>query len=60
MKKLELANDKQTKNRIKIMPGTGINKSDLVNFKSFEEIHSSFTECLKTVVDLSKNNKLIN
>ena len=31
-----------TKNRIKIMPGSGINKSNIVNFKSFEEIHGSF------------------
>ena len=43
-------------NRILIMPGSGINKSNMLNFKSFEEIHGSFTECLKTVVDLSKNN----
>ena len=27
-----------SKNRIKIMPGSGINKSNIVNFKSFEEI----------------------
>ena len=44
------------KNRIKIMPGSGINKSNIVNFKSFKEIHGSFTKCLKNVVDLSKNN----
>ena len=31
-----------SKNRIKIMPGSGINKSNIVNFKSFEEIHGSF------------------
>ena len=47
----------EQKKRIKIMPVSGINKSNLVNFKSFEEIHGSFTECLKTVVDLSKNYK---
>jgi len=36
-----------SKNRIKIMPGSGINKSNIVNFKSFEEIHGSFkTECI--------------
>ena len=45
-----------SKNRIKIMPGSGINKSNIVNFESFEEIHGSFTKCLKTVVDMSKNN----
>ena len=31
-----------SKNRIKIMPGSGINKSNIVNFESFEEIHGSF------------------
>ena len=31
-----------SKNRIKIMPGSGINKSNIVNFTSFEEIHGSF------------------
>jgi len=31
-----------SKNRIKIMPGSGINKSNIVNFKSFDEIHGSF------------------
>ena len=45
-----------SKNRIKIIPGSGINKSNIVNFESFEEIHGSFTKCLKAVVDLSKNN----
>ena len=29
-------------NRIKIMPGGGINKSNIVNFVNFEEIHGSF------------------
>ena len=29
-------------NRIKIMPGSGINKSNIVNFVNFEEIHGSF------------------
>ena len=29
-------------NRIKIMPGSGINKSNIVNFLNFEEIHGSF------------------
>ena len=31
-----------SKNRIKIMPGSGINKSNIVNFKTFNEIHGSF------------------
>ena len=31
-----------SKNRIKIMPGSGINKSNIVNFVNFEEIHGSF------------------
>ena len=31
-----------SKNKIKIMPGSGINKSNIVNFKSFNEIHGSF------------------
>ena len=31
-----------SKNKIKIMPGSGINKSNIVNFKSFDEIHGSF------------------
>ena len=33
---------KNANNRIKIMPGSGINKSNIVNFESFEEIHGSF------------------
>jgi len=32
----------KVKNRIKIMPGSGINKTNIVNFKSFNEIHGSF------------------
>ena len=35
-------------NRIKIMPGSGINKSNIVNFKSFEEIHGSFNNEINT------------
>ena len=35
---------KIAKNRIKIMPGSGINKSNIVNFKKFKEIHGSFKE----------------
>ena len=31
-----------SKNRIKIMPGGGINKSNIENFINFEEIHGSF------------------
>ena len=31
-----------SKNRIKIMPGSGINKSNIVNFESFDEVHGSF------------------
>ena len=31
-----------SKNRIKIMPGSGINKSKIVNFEGFDEIHGSF------------------
>ena len=31
-----------SKNRIKIMPGSGINKSNIINFVNFEEIHGSF------------------
>jgi len=31
-----------SKNRIKIIPGSGINKSNIVNFLNFEEIHGSF------------------
>ena len=41
-------------NRLVIMPGSGINKSNIVNFGSFDEIHGSFTKYLKAVVDLSK------
>ena len=33
-----------SKNRIKIMPGSGINKSNIVNFRNFKEIHGSFKE----------------
>ena len=31
-----------SKNRIIIMPGSGINKSNIVNFGNFKEIHGSF------------------
>ena len=55
---LELLKELKNKsnNKIIVMPGSGINKSNIVNFVNFEEIHGSFTECLKEVVDLSKNN----
>ena len=43
-----------SKNRIKIMPGSGINKSNIVNFRSFEEIHGSFNNELNTIVALAK------
>lgn len=43
-----------SKNRIKIMPGSGINKSNIVNFRSFEEIHGSFNKELNTIVALAK------
>jgi copper homeostasis protein len=33
---------KKSNNNIIIMPGSGINKSNIVNFNSFEEIHGSF------------------
>ena len=37
-----------SKNRIKIMPGSGINKSNIVSFKIFEEIHGSFKNEINT------------
>ena len=43
-----------SKNRIKIMPGSGINKSNIVNFESFKEIHGSFNKELNTIVALAK------
>ena len=45
-----------SKNRIKIMPGSGINKSNIVNFESFDEIHGSFKNesNLKTIIIKSK------
>ena len=33
-----------SKNRIKIIPGSGINKSNIVNFVSFKEIHGTLIE----------------
>ena len=44
VKKLELDNDKQTKNRIVIMPGSGISKNNLTNFELFKEVHGSFKD----------------
>ena len=40
---------KIAKNRIKIMPGSGINKSNIVNFKKFKEIHGSFKEDINII-----------
>ena len=37
---------KISKNRIVIMPGSGINRSNIVNFQSFNEIHGSFKKRL--------------
>ena len=45
---------KNAKNRIKIMPGSGINKSNIVNFESFKEIHGSFNKELNSIVALAK------
>ena len=39
---LELKNI--SNNRIVIMPGSGINRSNIVNFQSFNEIHGSFKD----------------
>jgi hypothetical protein len=44
VKKLGFANDKKTKNRILIMPGSGISKKNLKNFELFKEIHGSFKD----------------
>jgi copper homeostasis protein len=43
-----------SKNRIKIMPGSGIKRSNIPNFKSFDEIHGSFKKELNTVVAVAK------
>lgn len=43
-----------SKNRIKIMPGSRINKSNIINFESFKEIHGSFNKELNTIVALAK------
>ena len=37
-----------SKNRVKIMPGSGINKSNIKKFKSFDEIHGSFKNEINT------------
>ena len=44
----------KVKNRIKIMPGSGITIDNFKKFNSFEEIHGSFTKELNTIVALSK------
>ena len=36
-------------NRIKIMPGSGINKTNIVNFKKFKEVHGSFKEDINII-----------
>jgi len=41
---------KNAKNKIIIMPGSGINKSNIVNFRSFNEIHGSFKNEINTNV----------
>ena len=43
-----------SKNRIKIMPGSGIKRSNIPNFKSFDEIHGSFKKELNTIVAIAK------
>jgi copper homeostasis protein len=43
-----------SKNRIKIMPGSGIKRSNIPNFKFFDEIHGSFKKELNTVVAVAK------
>jgi len=42
-----------SKNRIKIMPGSGIKRSNIPNFKSFDEIHGSFKKELNTIVAIA-------
>ena len=39
---------KNSKDKIIIMPGSGINKSNIMNFKSFNEIHGSFKNEINT------------
>ena len=39
---------KNAKDKIIIMPGSGINKSNIMNFKSFNEIHGSFKDEINT------------
>ena len=41
---------KNAKDKIIIMPGSGINKSNIMNFKSFNEIHGSFKNEINTNV----------
>ena len=43
-----------SKNRIKIMPGGGIKRSNILNFKSFDEIHGSFKKELNSIVNKAK------
>jgi len=45
---------KIVKNRIKIMPGSGITIDNFKKFNSFGEIHGSFTKELNTIAALAK------
>ena len=47
---LELLEEMKNKsnNKIIIMPGSGINKSNIINFESFKEIHGSFKNEINT------------
>ena len=47
---LELLKELKNKsnNKIIVMPGSGINKSNIVNFESFKEIHGSFKKDFST------------
>ena len=45
----------KVKNRIKIMPGSGITIDNFKKFNSFGEIHGSFTNGLKAVASLKRN-----
>jgi len=41
---------KNAKDKIIIMPGSGINKLNIMNFRSFNEIHGSFKNEINTNV----------
>ena len=36
------------------MPGSGINRSNIINFRGFDEVHGTFNRCLKYAVNISK------